>query len=107
MSKPTCTRCNFDWVRMDLDFTRDEMLCDSCMNQCLGKTWIVGRRVFSTELDAMTYKYRPNPVIMTPKGKIIVKKPILTQPRQEIIDLVSEDESKVIDLVTSSEDDSQ
>ena len=54
---PTCTRCNFDWVRMDIQFSRDEQLCDTCMNQCLGKTWIVKGRKFDTQLDAMAHKY--------------------------------------------------
>ena len=118
MPLPTCTRCNFEWVRMDLEFTRDEQLCDTCMNQCLGKSWSACGRVFSTELDAMSFKYSPNPVLMTPQGKIItpkrppaVKKPILTKkgrlpkvpensmllamhglPSSDIIDLVSDDE---------------
>ena len=54
---PTCTRCNFDWVRMDIQFARDEQLCDTCMNQCLAKTWIVKGRKFDTQLDAMAHKY--------------------------------------------------
>ncbi len=54
---PTCTRCNFDWVRMDIQFARDEQLCDTCMNQCLGKSWTVKGRKFHTQLDAMAHKY--------------------------------------------------
>jgi len=61
---PTCTRCNFDWVRMDIQFARDEQLCDTCMNQCLGKSWTVKGRKFDTQLDAMAYKYAPKPVLL-------------------------------------------
>jgi hypothetical protein len=72
MPLPTCSRCNFEWVRMDLEFTRDEQLCDTCYNQCLGKSWTVRGRKFDTQLDAMAFKYHNTPVIMTTNGTIIV-----------------------------------